>query len=155
MNETSSPLASPAGCTNLKLRQFMRRVSQHYDVQLAKVGLKTTQYSLLAYIAKLGPIGQTELASHIKMGTSTLSRNLKPLVVAQWVVVSSGPDARSRLVSLTEAGRLKRIEAQRRWRVAQDDIHRMLGTDKVAQLHDLIDTSMALLEPLADVASDA
>lgn len=153
MTETYSPSASPLGCTNLKLRQFMRRVTQLYDVQLAKVGLKTTQYSLLSYIAKLGPIGQTELASHIKMGTSTLSRNLKPLVDAQWVVVSAGNDARSRLVSLTEAGRLKRAEAQRRWRVAQDDIQRMLGTDKVAQLHDLIDRSMALLEPLADEAS--
>ena len=154
MMETLNPLASPVGCTNLKLRQFMRRVTQHYDVQLAKVGIKATQYSLLSYIAKLGPIGQTELAGRIKIGTSTLSRNLKPLVDAQWVLVSAGPDARSRLVSLTDAGRLKRIEAQRRWRVAQDDINRMLGTDKVAQLHQLIDSSMALLEPLTDAVSD-
>ena len=88
----------------------------------------------------------------MKMDTSTLSRNLKPLVQAEWVQVSAGTDARSRRVSLTQTGRLKRSEAQRRWRVAQDDIHRMLGQDKVAQLHDLIDSSMTLLEPLADVA---
>ena len=152
MSDIPASMARPLGCTNFKLRQFMRRVTQHYDLELGKAGLKATQYSLLVCIAKWGPIGQTELAGHMKMGTSTLSRNLKPLVDAQWVAVSSGPDARSRRVSLTEAGRLKRSEAQRRWRVAQDDIHRLLGSDKVAQLHDLIDSSMALLEPLADVA---
>ena len=152
MSPTLLAIAQPVGCTNLKLRQFLRRVSQHYDEQLAKVGLKTTQYSLLSFIAKLGPVGQTELAATMKMDTSTLSRNLKPLVQAEWVQVSAGTDARSRRASLTQTGRLKRAEAQRRWRVAQDDIHRMLGQDKVAQLHDLIDSSMTLLEPLADVA---
>jgi len=153
MIDIPDALTSPVGCTNLKLRQFMRRVSQHYDAQLGKAGLKTTQYSLLSYIAKLGPIGQSELAAHIKMSTSTLSRNLKPLVDAQWVVVLPGADARNRLVSLTDAGRLKRNEAQRRWRVAQDDINRMMGADKVAHLHALIDSSMVLLEPLPEAAS--
>lgn len=152
MPEILGPMARPQGCTHFKLRQFMRRVAQHYDLELGKAGLKTTQYSLLSHIAKLGPIGQTELAGRMKMSTSTLSRNLKPLVDAQWVWVSAGPDARSRRVSLTDAGRLKRSEAQRRWRVAQDEIHRLLGMDTVAQLHDLMDSAMALLEPLADVA---
>jgi hypothetical protein len=38
----------PRGCTNLKLRQLTRRVSQHYDRIVGAAGLKTTQYSLLA-----------------------------------------------------------------------------------------------------------
>ena len=29
----------PQGCTNLKLRQLMRRVAQHYDAQMGKTGL--------------------------------------------------------------------------------------------------------------------
>ena len=44
------------GCTNLKLRQLMRRVAHHYDLEMAKVGLKTTQYSLLTYVLGLGPM---------------------------------------------------------------------------------------------------
>jgi hypothetical protein len=35
------------GLRNLRVRQLMRRVSQHYDVEMASV-LKTTQYSLLS-----------------------------------------------------------------------------------------------------------
>jgi hypothetical protein len=32
----------PQGCTNLKLRQLMRRVAQHYDAEVGKTGLKGT-----------------------------------------------------------------------------------------------------------------
>ena len=72
----------PQGCTNLKLRQLTRRVSQHYDVELAKTGLKTTQYSLLSAIVRLGPLRAVELAHTMHMSTSTLSRNLRPLIDA-------------------------------------------------------------------------
>ena len=44
------------GCTNFKLRQLMRRVAQHYDLEMSGAGLKTTQYSLLSHVLKLrGP----------------------------------------------------------------------------------------------------
>lgn len=138
----------PQGCTNLKLRQFMRRVSQFYDAEMAQVGLKTTQYSLLSYVDKLGPVRPGELAEGLKMDASTLTRNLRPLVDAGWVVVSAGEDARSRLVSLTPAGREKRAEAKRRWKVAQEGINRLLGEDQVVALHALIDASMEKLDPL-------
>ena len=40
------------GCTNFKLR----RVAQHYDLEMSGAGLKTTQYSLLSHVLKLrGP----------------------------------------------------------------------------------------------------
>ena len=56
---TAQPAAEtvPRGCTNLKLRQLTRRVSQHYDRIVGSAGLKTTQYSLLAYVIRLGPAG--------------------------------------------------------------------------------------------------
>lgn len=142
MAASTTPKTQPQGCTNLKLRQFMRRVSQFYDAEMAAVGLKTTQYSLLSYVDKLGPVRPGELADGLKMDASTLTRNLKPLVDAGWVVVEAGEDARSRRVSLTPAGREKRAEAKRRWKVAQTGINRLLGEDQVMALHALIDASM-------------
>lgn len=147
MSATATPKTLPQGCTNLKLRQFMRRVSQFYDAEMAQVGLKTTQYSLLSYVDKLGPVRPGELAEGLKMDASTLTRNLRPLVDAGWVVVAAGEDARSRLVSLTPAGREKRAEAKRRWKVAQTGINRLLGEDQVVALHALIDASMDKLAP--------
>lgn len=123
----------------------MRRVTQHYDAEMSKVGLKATQYSLLSYVEKLGPIRPIDLAASIKMEPSTLTRNLKPLLDAGWVIVQPGADARSRLVQITEAGHAKRAEAKRKWRKAQDGINALLGAGTVAALHALIDQFMEKL----------
>jgi DNA-binding MarR family transcriptional regulator len=137
----------PRGCTNFKLRQLVRRVGQHYDAELAAAGLKTTQYSLLSHVLKLGPLAPGALARAMTMDASTLTRNLKPLLDAGWVQMSPGPDGRTRSVAITAAGRDKRAEAQRRWRVAQDALNAALGTGRVSALHALVDESLALLEP--------
>ncbi len=135
------------GCTNLKLRQLMRRVTQHYDAEVGKTGLKGTQYSLLSYVLKLGPVRPGDLARAMKVDASTLTRNLKPLVAAGWLALEPGSDGRSRLVSITDSGRDKRTEAQRRWRVAQEGINQLLGVDRVRALHALIDESLERLSP--------
>src|SRR5690606_27539803 len=142
----SSAPAKPQGCTNLKLRQLVRAVGAHYDAEVGKTGLKTTQYSLLSYICKLGPIRAVELAQQMHMSASTLSRNLRPLIDAGWVEQAPGPDARSWLIQATPEGQAKRSEAQRRWRAAQETVNQRLGAERVIALHALIDESLALLD---------
>ena len=140
-------LVKPQGCTNFKIRQMMRLVSQQYDAELGKAGLRTTQYSLLSHVLRLGPIRPGELAQAMRMDASTLTRNLKPLVDAGWLRIEAGPDERSRSVTITDAGRAKRDQAQRHWKAAQDKINRTLGVERVLALHALIDDSLALLSP--------
>jgi DNA-binding MarR family transcriptional regulator len=140
--------AKPQGCTNLKLRQITRRVTQHYDAELAKMGMKTTQYSLLSHVVKLEPVRAVDLAGAMRMSTSTLSRNLQPLIANGWLVVNPGDDARSRLICATKAGIAQQIQAQRSWRVAQEGINKALGLERVIALHALIDESLKLLTPL-------
>ena len=144
----------PQGCTNLKLRQLMRRVARHYDAEVGKTGLKGTQYSLLSHVARLGPLRPVDLAAAMNVDASTLSRNLQPLVVAGWIVLEAGADARSRLVRATDAGREKRAEAQRRWRVAQESLNATLGPQRVIALHALIDEAMACLDEAQDEPAD-
>jgi DNA-binding MarR family transcriptional regulator len=141
----SAPALKPQGCTNFKLRQLLRRVSNHYDLEVGKSGLKTTQYSLLSHVLRLGPVRPGDLARAMTMDASTLTRNLKPLEAAGWLEVGAGEDGRSRLVTITEAGRAKRAEAQRHWRVAQESLNQVLGLERVMALHALIDESLALL----------
>ena len=138
----------PQGCTNMKLRQLMRRVAQRYDAEVGKTGLRGTQYSLLSHVLKLGPVRPGDLARAMKIEASTLTRNLKPLIDGGWVTLDAGADGRSRLVNITPAGRDKRQEAQRRWRVAQEGINQTLGVERVLALHALIDEAMDLLSPL-------
>lgn len=135
----------PRGCTNFKLRQLTRRASQRYDIEMSKVGLKTTQYSLLSQVHKLGPARPGELAQAIGMDASTLTRNLKLLTDAGWVAVAAGPDGRSRTVTITQAGRDKRNEAQRHWKAAQNGVNQLLGVERVLALHALMDECLELL----------
>lgn len=144
----------PQGCTNLKLRQLMRRVAQLYDAEVGKTGLRGTQYSLLSHVVKLGPIRPVDLARVMKLEASTLTRTLRPLIAAGYVTLGTGPDARSRLVAATEAGREKRQEAQRRWRVAQESLNQRLGPRRVVALHALLDECQHLLADLPEGVTD-
>jgi DNA-binding MarR family transcriptional regulator len=137
--------AVPRGCTSFKLRQLTRRVSQHYDRVLGGSGLKTTQYSLLSSIDRLGPIRPGELAAAMAMDASTLTRNLQPLVAQGWAEIGPGENGRSRLVVVTPQGRAKRAAAQREWKRAQVALNERLGTARVADLHALLDECLATL----------
>lgn len=132
----------------------MRRVAHHYDLEMAKAGLKTTQYSLLSHVLKFGPLRPGELAQAMKMSPSTLTRNLKPLIDAGWVALEAGSDARSRQVRITPAGIAKRAQALQHWKAAQESLNALLGNGRVLALHQLINESMALLSPAESGADD-
>ena len=155
--DTANPptTARPQGCTSFKVRQLMRRVSQHYDAEMAHSGLRTTQYSLLSHVIKLGPLRPVDLAAAMKMTASTLSRNLQPLIAAGWLTMGAGADARSRLVQVTPEGMAKRVEGQKHWKVAQRTLNDRLGTARVLALHALIDDSLDLLGPPGEDAQPA
>ena len=80
------------------------------------------------------------------LDASTLTRNLQPLVLQGWVAVGAGPDARSRLVQLTDTGRAKHAEARRAWKKAQLAFNARLGEARVAELHALLDDCRQLLD---------
>lgn len=145
-------VALPKGCTNLKLRQLGRMVNRHYDHHLSAMGLKSTQYALLSFVVKLGPIRPSDLARHLQMDASTLTRNLQPMVAQGWLRVGAGENARSRLIEATAEGEALRAEAHRAWKAAQTALNRRLGVEQVAALHDLLDASIAALD---EAPSDA
>lgn len=149
MSPSTSKTIQPQGCTNLKLRQLTRRVTQLYDARVGKSGLKTTQFSLLTAVERMGPLQPGALARVLGLQASTLTRNLKPLLAAELLHLGPGVDGRSRLVDITDAGRSKRAEAKSLWKSAQLELNRMLGEERVLALHALIDESLALLAPLA------
>jgi DNA-binding MarR family transcriptional regulator len=140
-----SPPVQPQGCTNFKLRQLLRAVGRLYDGQLAAVGLKGTQYSLLSHVAALGPLAPSELAQRMGLDASTLTRNLRPLLEQGWCAQGPGADARSRSVSLTAEGRAKQQQAKAHWKRAQLELNHRLGAAEVVALHALIDRAQAAL----------
>lgn len=140
-------------CTNLRLRQLVRLVGRRYDLEIQRSGLRSTQYSLLACVARLGPVQPAELAQRMVMDASTLSRNLGPLLAAGWIERQPGADARSRRLVLTPAGEAKLGEARQHWGQAQAALERELGPQRVAALHALIDDGLRILA-VGDELSD-
>ena len=139
-------MPAPRGCSNFKLRQASRLVSRHYDTHItASTGLKTSQYSLLGHIAAMAPVRPGDLARAMSLEPSSLTRNLQPLVAQGWVAIGPGPDARSRLITLTEAGAAKREAARAAWKQAQLSFNARLGEARVLQLHALLDECLRLL----------
>src|SRR3981081_1955103 len=114
--------AAPAprhACTCGSLRKASRRISHFYDTALAPVGIKSTQYSILAEVDRgslEGPVTMCELATAMVMDRSTLGHNLKPLERDDLVVLRlSADDGRKRYVELTRKGRLMLRKSRRLW----------------------------------------
>ena len=133
-------------CTCEGLRRLTRRMTVVYDGHLGKVGLTVGQYALLVTIgAETLPLSR--LAQRTATDRTTLTRTLTPLIKAGWVVVVPGEDARTRLVTLTEAGRRKAETARAAWQDAQDQIGAALSPKLTDALHGMIDKAMKRLRP--------
>ena len=94
-------------------------MTQLYDRVLAPSGLRVTQYALLAEVERRGPIAVLPLAEALVMDRATLGHNIRPLEAAGYLSVSVGKDRRSRVVSLTDAGRKILTKTHSLWREAQ------------------------------------
>lgn len=147
----SSPTAEGVtvrGCTGLRLRALTRIVTRHYDAQLTTTGLRLTQYTLLSYLRSSGEMGHSALAQALGMDRTTLTRNLKPLVDAGWIAQrKTDTDARSTRLHLTEAGLAQWQQARPVWLSAQRSLNDTLGVERLAQLHQLMEESIAILSP--------
>lgn len=147
---SAAEAAAPKGCSSLKLRQLSRRVSQLFDAEVSSAGLKTTQYSLLSHIVRLGPVRPGQLAAVMEMDASTLTRNLQPLIAQGWVEVSPGDDGRSRQVDATPAGKAMQAQARKAWQRAQQGFNERMGPERVARLHAVIDECLGLLNEVGE-----
>src|SRR5258708_19632889 len=81
---------NPAACNCLALRQATRRVTQFYDQFISPLGLRATQYSILARLHRKGAMTINALAAELVMDRTTLGRNILPLQRDGFVPVAPG-----------------------------------------------------------------
>lgn len=122
------------GCLNFQLRRTSRLLGRYYDDALRHLGLRITQFNLLAVLAQTGPIAITALAELVGMERSALARNLKPIERRKLVTVIPGKDKRTRTVTLAPAGRRKLEEALPKWDQAQTQLIRKMKPDRASGL---------------------
>jgi DNA-binding MarR family transcriptional regulator len=128
----------PARCNCLALRQATRHVSQIYDSHLAVVGLKSSQYSILAKLGRLGALTINELAKSMVMDRTTLGRAIRPLERDGLLTIVAGKDARTRRLRLTAEGEARLAAAIGQWQAAQDAFEQQFGDDDAAGLRKVL-----------------
>ena len=126
--------AQPAICNCLALRQAARHATQLYDRHLAAEGLKTSQYSILAKLARLGPQSINSLAAMMVMDRTTTTRAVQPLARDKLVAIAPGEDGRTRMVRITQAGEKRAKAAAARWREAQKEFEAGYGASEAERL---------------------
>ena len=129
---TEQCLEMGQNCAFHNLRRASRAVTQVFDAYFDEIGLKATQYTVLAVLAHAGdaPPTVTALAESLVLEQSSLSRNLAVLERLGHVKLAPGPaDRRERIVTLTRTGRAMLAKGYPVWKRAQAAIAQELDGD--------------------------
>lgn len=135
--------ASPCLCLNI--RRASRAVTEYYEQILEPSGIKIAQYSLLRHLELLEPATISVLAKHMRIDRTTLNRNMKPLSEAGLIAINPGKDPRSRLITLTTAGKAAVSNATVLWEQAQTALKDYMGDSGIEQFNALVAKLEALV----------
>jgi DNA-binding MarR family transcriptional regulator len=117
---------SPCICSTL--RMVSRGVTQLYDDVLRPTGLRVTQFSILAAIARSGEVNVSQLEAALAIDQTTLTRSLNVLERDHVIERVPHPDGRIKAMRLTGKGKRLLGAARPLWARAQDKVLRELGT---------------------------
>jgi DNA-binding MarR family transcriptional regulator len=128
-----------ADCNCFAVRSAARHVTALYDQFLAPSGLRTTQFSVLAKLDRLGPMTINALAEAMVTDRTTLGRNIRPLQRDGLISIEpSATDRRAKRLHLTKTGTKRLDEARKAWSQAQTRFEHTFGTRRAADLRDML-----------------
>ncbi|MEP5179494.1 MAG: MarR family winged helix-turn-helix transcriptional regulator [Rhizobiaceae bacterium] len=135
---------SPTACVSFRLRRAARVVAKSYDAALKPVGLRNTQFTLLAVLVMNGPQNIGQLSVALATDGTTLTRNLEVLV-RRGLVEDAGfeDDERVRVVQITDQGAALYQQALPLWQATQQEMLDIVGMkdwQQMAELLQLVET---------------
>jgi DNA-binding MarR family transcriptional regulator len=134
----------PSFCNCTKIRKAARYITRHYDACLASTGLKTTQYTLIAFLKHRGPMAMLQLAQLMALDRATIAMNLRLLERDGLVKISVGEkDRRSRVISITEAGLQRIADGRPGWNRAQVEFEKAYGGKEAILMRAMMDNVLA------------
>ena len=134
-----SAYSGPEDCNCLAVRQAARHITQFYDQLLAPSGLRTTQFSILAKLRRLGPMTINALAAEMVMDRTTLGRNILPLERDGLIAVQQGSrDRRSKELRVTAAGEARFRAAMKGWLQAQRQFEGSFGAERTKEMRAIL-----------------
>src|SRR5689334_3946378 len=96
-------------------------------------GLHANQFTLMIPAYLVHGLTITQLAQMSGLDRTTLARNLKVLEERGLIRLQPGRDQRTRVISITDAGRQSLLEALPLWEKAQQEVSDYLGQAHLAK----------------------
>src|SRR3954462_15741720 len=106
---TELDMSAAENCVCFNLRWVTRAVTQFYDAEMRRHGIRPTQGTILASLMARDSWTMAELSDWLGMERTTLVRNLRPLQRDGWVQTSGGGRGKLVKLAITSKGR-KQIE---------------------------------------------
>ena len=132
-------------CVCFNLRWVARAVTQFYDGEMRRHGIRPTQGTILASLITRDSWNMAELSDWLGMERTTLVRNLGPLRRDGLVKVSGGGRGRIVELAITAKGRNQIEKLMPAWKSAQSAAVKTLGAKRwSAILSDLETAALAL-----------
>jgi DNA-binding MarR family transcriptional regulator len=119
------------------LRRASRAITQLYEEALRRLGLRTTQFTVLQILSLAGELSQGRLGEILAMDSTSLTRTLAIMVRQGWVAERPGTDRRQRRLRLTDGGATLLGQAQPAWEEVQARLRDRLGEQAWTGLEEL------------------
>jgi DNA-binding MarR family transcriptional regulator len=138
-------MSAAENCVCFNLRWVTRAVTQFYDAEMRRHGIRPTQGTILAALNARDHWHMAELSDWLGMERTTLVRNLRPLQRDGLVRVSGGGRGNLVELAITAKGRKQVDKLTPAWRSAQSAVVKTLGEKRwSAVLSDLETAALAL-----------
>jgi DNA-binding MarR family transcriptional regulator len=132
-------------CVCFNLRWVTRAVTQFYDAEMRRHGIRPTQGTILLALNAKESWTMAELSDWLGMDRTTLVRNLRPLQRDGFVTATGGGRGNLVELTLTTKGRKQIEKLTPAWRSAQCAVVKTLGEKRwSAILSDLETAALAL-----------
>lgn len=126
-------------CLCLRANRAARTLARRFDRAFQALGLTNGQFSLMMSLNRPCPPNMLSVAALLAMDRTTLTAALKPLERRGLIASAPDPDdMRSRLLSLTPAGRSLLARAVPVWQATHAIIERSLPRPARSRLRELL-----------------
>jgi DNA-binding MarR family transcriptional regulator len=138
-------MSAVENCVCFNLRWVTRKVTQFYDAEMRRHGIRPTQGTVLASLNARESWNMAELSDWLGLERTTLVRNLRPLQRDGLVQAVGGGRGNRVELAITTKGRKQIAKLAPAWRSAQTAAVKTLGKKRwSAILSDLETAALAL-----------